>query len=177
MNRIPTLLNKFKKSKDKKILLLLCAVFLIFLFFKTPSQSVQELEETEITLVNCIDGDTANFLVNGKEEKVRFLVIDAPEIGKGDTPSDPFGDEAAEYTCNALKNAKEIRFAYEDDRYDRYDRLLAWIFVDNHLLQEQLIQEGLAEVRYVYDDYFYTNVLEVAESVARKEKIGIWSIR
>ncbi len=168
-----------KKTKDIKYLLFLGVLLLAFLYFSnssSPSTPTSIPTET-IKLESCIDGDTANFLVDGEYVKVRFLAIDAPETAKGDTPADPFGDEAATYTCNALTQANVIYFEYEQDKYDRYDRLLAWIFVDDQLLQEQLIQEGLAEVKYIYDDYKYTNVLEVNQKVAQKNKVGLWSTR
>jgi len=41
-----------------------------------------------------------------KKVKIRFLAIDTPEVDK----NEPYSREAKEYTCNALKNAKEIYF-------------------------------------------------------------------
>ena len=85
-------------------------------------------KEQEIQLVRCIDGDTARFMIRGKEEKVRFLGVDAPEM------SHPGGEDASQYTCDMLEKAKRIEIEYDDnsDRYDKYDRVLGWIFVDNN---------------------------------------------
>ena len=59
-------------------------------------------KEQEIQLVRCIDGDTARFMIRGKEEKVRFLGVDAPEM------SHPGGEEASKYTYEILEKAKRI---------------------------------------------------------------------
>ena len=49
------------------------------------------------------------------------------------------------------------------------------VVVDNKLLQEMIVEKGLAEVKYVYADYMYTSKLEVLESKAKDRKIGMWS--
>lgn len=129
-----------------------------------------------VELNSCIDGDTARFIVNEKEEKVRFLAIDTPETVKYDYEVEDFGIEASDYTKELLENADDIIIEYEKvNDYDIYDRLLAWVFVDGELLQELLVSNGLAEVAYIYDDYKYTDVLYEAEEYAKENKLGLWS--
>ena len=113
----------------------------------------------DVKLSKCIDGDTAKFNINGKVYSVRFLAIDSPEM---DTDA---GKRAAEFTCNRLKNANKIIIEYDDnsDKYDKYDRQLAWIFVDDKLLQKDIIDNGYAKVAYLYGDYKYTHLLEEKE--------------
>lgn len=130
--------------------------------------------KNDVTLINCIDGDTATFKVENKSEKVRFLAIDTPEIAKDNVAAQPYGNEAKQYTCNALKNAKKIHLEYEKEKYDRHGRLLAWVFVDGNLLNEQLVKEGLAKVAYLYGKYTYTNVVKQAEKHAQTNKKNIW---
>ena len=50
----------------------------------------------EISFLQCVDGDTAWFLIDGKKEKVRFLAIDAPEIAHEGNKADYYGDSAKE---------------------------------------------------------------------------------
>ena len=125
-----------------------------------------------VSLVRCVDGDTAVFMVNGEEQSVRFLAIDTPELGEG-----YYAEEAASFTCSELENAKEICLEYDDnsDLYDKYDRLLAHVFVDGLLLQDKLVRNGYAEVAYLYGDYKYTSKLEISEEVAKVNGRGIWS--
>ena len=76
-----------------------------------------------------------------------------------------------------IKSAKKITIEYDSnsDKYDKYDRHLVWIFVDDNLLQKLLIKEGLAEVDYLYDDYKYTDILLEEEKYAKENKVGLWS--
>ena len=148
-------------------------VLFLILFLFTFSVSAK----TKVTLVSCIDGDTAKFKIDGEVKTVRFLSIDAPEIAHDEVEAELYGDEASNFTCNALKNASSIKLQYDSksDKVDKYDRVLAWVFVDNKLLQEDLVSNGLAEVRYVYDDYLYSSKLKNLENKAKEKKVGIWS--
>ena len=148
-------------------------VFLTILFCLT---CVKAEDKKEVTFSKCTDGDTASVILDGKEIKLRFLAIDTPESVHPTIGEEPFGKEASNYTCNALKKAKKIEIEYDSnsDKLDKYDRHLVWVFVDGNLLQEKLIENGLAEVAYLYDDYKYTANLESKELIAKTKKIGIW---
>ena len=58
---------------------------------------------------------------------------------------------------------------------DNYDRTLAWVWADGVLLQQQLVSQGLAEVKYIYGDYKYTDMLYEVQNQAKAEKRGVWS--
>lgn len=145
----------------------------IFLFLCFPSTVLGNTKE-KVTFSKCIDGDTAKFILNDKEITVRFLAIDTPETKKEEQP---FGKEASLYTCNKIKNAKSIvlEFDSNSDKYDKYNRYLAWVFVDDNLLQKDLISNGFARVAYIYGDYKYTDDLYSSEKKAKSKKIGIWN--
>ncbi|SJZ36033.1 thermonuclease family protein [Anaerorhabdus furcosa] len=166
-------LNKKKNSKYFIVLLLLFLVVTIAELQFKP----QPLEANKVLLTKCVDGDTAHFDIDGKDEKVRFLAIDAPEIAKGGKAADPYGDDAANYTCKALQNAKVIKVEYEEEKVDKYNRRLAWVWIDGELLQVKLVEEGLAKVKYLYDDYQYTEIVQKAEKIAKQENKGVWSIK
>ena len=55
------------------------------------------------------------------------------------------------------------------------DRYLAWIFVDGNLLQKNLINESLAEVKYIYCDYKYLDEIQELENKVKvnKQKISV----
>ncbi|MCR0385232.1 thermonuclease family protein, partial [[Clostridium] innocuum] len=111
---------------------------------------------------------------DGRDTTVRFLAIDTPETKKPNTPVQPYGKEASQYTCDALSSAKEIRLEYEKEKTDKYGRCLAWVFVDDELLQEKLIRKGYAKVAYLYDEYTYTGRLQKAEKEAKERELGLW---
>ena len=152
---------------------LVFAVFMFFCFIDCIFAS----SKFKVTLDKCIDGDTARFIINGESKTVRFLSINAPESAHDNVQAEPYGIEASDYTCDLLKNAKTIKLEYDpkSDKTDKYGRVLAWIFVDGELLQKKLVSEGLAEVKYVYDDYLYSNDLKSIEKDAKEANLGMWS--
>lgn len=131
----------------------------------------------KVTLDSCIDGDTARFIIKDEVRTVRFLSIDAPEIAHDDVSAEPFGEEASIFTCNMLTNASVIKLEYDSksDKEDKYGRVLAWVFVNDDLLQEKLVSEGLAEVKYVYKDYKYSSHLKDVELEAKNKGAGLWA--
>lgn len=130
-----------------------------------------------IQFLECVDGDTAWFLINEKKVKVRFLGIDAPEIAhSSDEEGDYYGEEAKNFTCSMLSSAHNIRLLNDpnSDSHDKYDRMLAWVFVDDVNLNLLLVEKGYAQVKYIYHDYLYVDDLCMRQSHAYKEKLGIW---
>ncbi|MBE6139379.1 MAG: thermonuclease family protein [Firmicutes bacterium] len=151
-------------------------ILIISLFF--IGVAVANAKTINVEFSDCVDGDTAKFIYKGEKITARFLAIDTPETVHPTKDVEEFGKEASEYTCNKLKNAKEIKLEYDEDsdRTDKYDRHLVWVFVDDVLLQKKLVSKGYASVAYLYGDYKYTEELEEAEQEAEDQKLGIWSI-
>ena len=132
-----------------------------------------EAKKLEVSLDKCVDGDTAWFILNNENIKTRFLAIDTPE---STNKIEPFGKEASDYVCNLLKNADKIEIEYDpnSDKLDKYDRHLVWVFIDDELLQDLIIQKGLGEIEYIYGDYKYLTQLEASELMAKTNRLGIW---
>lgn len=153
----------------KKIVVILIT---FFLFIGTVNA-----KKMEVTLVECVDGDTARFKLNKEEIKVRFIGIDTPESVKANTEVEPYGKEASKYTCNKLKKANEIEIEYEEnsDKQDRYGRTLAYVFVDDKLLESLILKKGYASVKYTKNNYKYIDELKKAEEYAKEKKLGIYS--
>ena len=147
-------------------------LFILILFFTFTINTYAK--KLEVTLDKCVDGDTAWFNLDNERIKTRFLAINTPE---STNKIEAYGKEASNYTCNMLTNAKKIEIEYDNnsDKFDKYDRHLVWVFVDDTLLQEKLLEEGLAEIKYIYGDYKYLDELKKVESTAKKNKVGMWS--
>ncbi|MCI9233621.1 MAG: thermonuclease family protein [Bacilli bacterium] len=147
-------------------------IFCFFLFIP----NIKANEKIPVTFSKCVDGDTAKFELNNKIITARFLAIDTPETKHPKKGEEPWGKEASDFTCNSLKNAKNIELEYDNNsnKTDKYDRHLVWVFIDNELLQDNLIKKGYAEVAYLYGDYKYTPLLQDHEKMAQKDKLGIW---
>ena len=134
-------------------------------------------DKKEVKLIKCIDGDTAKMLVDNTEIKIRFLAIDTPETVNPNKKTEEYGMYASKYTCKKLKSSKKIEIAYEEGitKKDKYGRELVWVYLDSKLLQEDLINNGYAKVKYIYAKYSYTDKLLKLQVKAKKNKVGIWS--
>lgn len=144
----------------------------------TPAEAVEitgnELQQVQFISAN--DGDTINVMLNGQKERVRLLMVDTPEMNydKGDPM--PYAEEAKQFTIDLLENATKIELLFDvGDERDNYKRLLAYVFVDDVLLQESLLKNGLAAVRYIYEpnNSLEEQLLE-AQAVAAANKLNIW---
>lgn len=131
----------------------------------------------EVKYSKSVDGDTAKFELDGKEITVRFLGIDTPETVHPTKGDEPYGKEASNYTKEKLENAHKIEIEYDENasETDKYERPLVWVWVDDTLLQEELISNGLARTYMLQDNYKYAWMLQENEEKAKEEKVGIWS--
>lgn len=152
-------------------IIVLCFLFILF-------KIVFSNQKIEIQLDRCVDGDTAWFLIDGKREKVRFLGIDTPESVHPNGVVEEYGMDASDYTCDMLKKADHIYLEYDSnsDRYDRYGRVLGWVFVGDQNLSELLLAIGYARVEYVYGDYKYIDKLCEVQKQAYLDRLGIWKV-
>ena len=130
----------------------------------------------KVKFVKCVDGDTAKFERNNKVFTLRFLAVNTPETKSPKKGIEFYGKEASNYTCNRLKEAKTIEIEYDNqsDRKDRYNRNLGWVFLDDKLLQKDLVENGYAKVDYIYDKYKYVEELKEIEKKAKEAKKGLW---
>jgi micrococcal nuclease len=123
------------------------------------------------TLSRCVDGDTAYFTINGKTYNTRFLFVDTPESTR---TVEPYGKEASQYTCSRLKSGNIYLETDGPSLYDKYNRLLAWVWVGNRLLQEDLAKEGLVEDFYDYGQYKYEDRVREALAAAKANGVGMY---
>lgn len=147
----------------KRVVLILLLIFPLFVSAKE-----------EVKYSKCVDGDTIKVIRNKEEITVRLLAIDTPENTK---ETEYYGKESSEHTCNAIKSAKKIELEYDpkSDEKDKYGRVLAWVYVDDYLLNDELVRNGYAEVAYVYKNYKYVDTLRNHEILAKTEQLGIWN--
>lgn len=152
-------------------------VVMIFLFFCLFITNVYA-ERVSVKFEACIDGDTIKVILDDKKTTVRFLAIDTPETVHPTKGEQPFGKEASNYTCDKVKNAKKLEIEYDEGstKTDKYNRALGWVFIDDTLLQKDLVSLGYAKVAYLYGDYKYTDELKKEESIAKSKKLGVWSL-
>lgn len=159
------------KNILSRLITMIIVLMFIFVMTQISNNNPAPIEDgIVVTLDRCWDGDTCHFYINGKSEKVRFIGIDSPEL------EDYLGVEASIYVCNLLKNADEIILEKEpkSDDKDKFGRSLYWVFVDGQLLEEIIIRYGYGEVKYIYGDYKYVDILFEAQDYAKANNLGIW---
>ena len=173
--RSKKIVNKRTARKlSKSWLGILILIILAGYYFYQEYKPIEPGERFLVTLKKCVDGDTAWFYIDEKEVKVRFLYIDTPESTK---EIEPYGVAASEFVADKLESAKQIELELNVDgnQYDKYDRLLAWIFVDGELLQEEIARNGYCKGFYDYDyQYTYKKQILKAHEDAKKNHRGIY---
>jgi micrococcal nuclease len=102
--------------------------------------------------------------------------VDTPETVKPEHPVEPFGPEATQFTREFLAS-REARLTFDRERLDRFGRHLAYVWVGDRLLNEELARAGLAR----YESHFhYSPVMkrrfQKAQQEAQEAHRGVWSI-
>jgi micrococcal nuclease len=140
------------------------------------------LTEGDYTVLRVVDGDTLDVALQRsppgtrrREIRVRLLGIDCPESVKLDYPVEPWAREAAEFTSQFV-SAGVVRLRFDKRRLDRYDRYLAYVFVADKMLNEELVRAGLARLSpFPGDSESMARRLRVAEQEAVQQARGIQS--
>lgn len=179
--------DPFKKFRKLSLPgLLIVFLFLIVLYFVSENPKIVEtgvdindaesLVKYEVTVDFHIDGDTTRFYFNDESYSFRYLLIDTPEIGrKSGEKDEPFAKEALHRVEALLNNAEHIYVMFDQSQTDNYGRYLVYVFADDIMVNEQLVKEGLAEVKYVYPpNTTYENKMRQAEEEAKRKKVGMW---
>lgn len=167
--------NKLKKLGLPGIILIIIIAAASYYF---TEDSPADGDRTEVTVDRYIDGDTTRFNYNGQSESFRYLIIDTPELNTSTGDPEPFAVEAADRTQELLENAETIEVEFDvGPKTDHHGRYLAYIYADGEMINERLVREGLASVRYLNPpNNSRQQQLEDAERLAKEEGLGIWSL-
>ncbi|MGM9949352.1 MAG: thermonuclease family protein [Lysinibacillus sp.] len=141
------------------------------------AEKVTGNEAVAVEYLSANDGDTFNVQMAGEKKRVRLLMIDTPEMNYNKGEPMPYAEEAKAFTIDLLEKAQSVELLFDKGpETDNYGRLLAYIYVDGVMLQEALLEEGLAAVRYVNEP---NNSLEkqfrAIQGEAEEEGVNIWS--
>ena len=164
-------------EENQKWVIVMPAVYYDEKFNKIENGYDGDTNKIEVELVEAVDGDTVKFKMNGKQITVRFLGINTKETVHPEIGEEEWGKEASDFTKEKLKNATKIELEFDDiaDKKDKYDRYLAWIWIDDELLQNLLVENGLAETYMLQNNYKFAGILQESEEIAKNNKLGIWS--
>jgi len=119
------------------------------------------IETTGEIVSRVIDGDTLE-LAGG--QKVRLKGINTPEN------SEWLDVEATRFVKGMVEN-KSVEI--ESHGFDKYGRMLAYIFIDRKNLNSEILEKGFGTLYYYEKDLHYDE-LKQAEEFARLNRLGIW---
>ncbi len=148
-------------------------VFLLLLAIASQRQLIRSPKAagTGLRVVKVIDGDTV-VLSDGRT--VRYIGIDTPEKGQ------PFY-EAAKNFNRKLVQGKAVELEFDIERYDRYGRLLAYVFVRDKtgrriFVNAEMVRNGFALTYTRPPNVKYADLFIRLQEDARKKRRGLWSV-
>jgi micrococcal nuclease len=118
-----------------------------------------------------IDGDT---LLLAHIGRVRLIGVDTPESVDPRRPVQKFALEAAAFLRQKV-GGRDVRLEYDVERYDRYKRTLAYVFLpDGTFVNEEIIREGYG-FAYTNFPFRYVDRFRALEKEARELRRGLWA--
>jgi endonuclease YncB( thermonuclease family) len=134
----------------------------------TSTRSTVEPTVEVVELIEVIDGDTLRVQVDGREERVRLIGINAPE--KGECLAD-----VATRRLRALTAGGDLRLERDVSDRDGFGRLLRYATGGSVDVNRTLVREGLAFAHAYPPDVAHTAALVTAQEQAQRAKRGLWS--
>ena len=172
--------NKINKKFARVVLSLFLFAILYFIFsIYPPDVFYKDVEATEsLRSFNTgnkllkeegivkfvVDGDT---FVMEDGRKVRLIGVDTPEFGER-----YFND--AKQKMFELVFGKKVMLVRDVSEYDKYGRILRYVYVDGKFVNLEMVEGGYARVLTIPPDVKYSKKFINAQTKARKEKLGIW---
>jgi len=167
-----------KRSLDNSLTrpLILVALLLAFLIVANIAIAMMQPKEKvngELWLINrVVSGQTVEASIlsnpNMTVQRVRLLGISAPLKEQS-----PWGDRSRQRLSDLIKEQKVI-LEFDVKQKDNSDRLLAYIWKDNLLVNQYLVSEGLAIADPYPPNVKYDARISRAQSKARLQELGIW---
>lgn len=125
-------------------------------------------------VIRAIDGDTLLVSMEGQEVSVRLIGVDAPESVHPETEKNmPEGEQAAQWMKSYI-SGKSVSLEYDQERIDQYGRTLAYVYADDTLLEDLLLENGLARTLTMEPNTRYQIHFEQLEKEARSSGAGFW---
>lgn len=149
-------------------------------------EQASTVKTVEVTVRKVLDGDTIHVGLNGKDESVRLIGANAPELSHPQLKikEQPYGKLAADYSKQALLN-KRVYLEFDIGERDRYGRALAYVWlqqpkdsseteVREKLFNARLLLDGYAQIMTIAPNVKYAELFKKFEREAREGKKGLW---
>lgn len=133
-----------------------------------PAAQIDEVAK----VAHIYDADTLR-LDDGR--RVRVLGINAPETAGKKRVAEPLAQAGLNATQAFFRADKQVRLSYDQQRHDRYGRLLAHVYnTKGQSLAASLLREGLAFHIVVPPNASAAECLQAQERLARRADKGVW---
>lgn len=123
--------------------------------------------EELVRVKRVFDGDTV-LLEDGRT--VRYLGINTPEF------QEPFYLKAKRLN-ESLVLGRDIRLEFDQEKTDGHDRLLAYVYTGDELVNARLVQEGLAHAFFIGPNRRHHALFLRLQAEAQQRRVGLWSAR
>ena len=177
------IISYLKMSREEAVLTLVLLAALVFVWAYNPdSTGIITSAPAEsfpydgpYYVEKVVDGDTIKLDMDGKITTVRLIGIDTPEsVHPNKEKNVPEGKVASDY----MKELAEDKYAYieyGENPHDRYDRVLAYVYVDDNMINETMLKEGYAKVYTIKPNDKYEEYFKMLEQDAKSNNRGLWS--
>jgi micrococcal nuclease len=119
-------------------------------------------------VVKVLDGDSLIVDIDGIQEKIRLIGVNAPEH------DECYGRESATRLRDLLDDT-DITVATDIEARDQYGRLLAYVYRDGVLINEEVAFRGLVLARAYEPNTAYQEQIDRAADEARESQSGMWA--
>ncbi|MGI9952491.1 thermonuclease family protein [Moorellaceae bacterium AZ2] len=139
-------------------------------------------------VTSVADGDTMHVKLDGRDETVRLIGVNCPEISHPDLgiKEEPYGREARAYTEKQL-SGKKVWLEFDVQERDKYGRLLAYVWLEPpssgfgeevraKMYNVRLLLEGYAQVMTVPPNVKYADMFVEFQREAREKGKGLWGV-
>ena len=148
----------------------LLSALLIALCASAPASAASLLDGT---VVRVVDGDTIEVRIARATEKVRYIGVNTPELHHRTKGAEPGGREASRIN-HELVAGKRVRLELDVRSRDRYGRLLAYVWVEDMMVNAELVRRGYAQVMTVPPNVRYQDLFLKLQRDARETGRGLW---
>ena len=136
-----------------------------------------EVPGIQASVSRVVDGDTIIVALDGKDYRVRYIGIDAPETVRPGWPVEPFGPEAFEFN-KRLVDGKTVWLERDVSETDQFGRLLRYVWLeDGRLVNAVLVEGGYARAVTLPPNVKHADEVVRREREARANERGLWARR
>lgn len=148
----------------------------------------QESKLDAVKFIRTVDGDT--IIVedsNGEHKRVRMIGIDTLEsVAQEEERNNEYGVMASDYTKELLTNAGTLYLEYDVDADDQYDRILAYVWLEdvddtfnvenikNSMVNAIIVENGYGIAKKYEPTVAHDDILAELMAEAKENNIGLW---